>query len=425
MKEFLNLIINIITDAKVVMGIVVLIGMVLQKKSFNETLTSTIKTIMGLIIMSAGSSLVTSVTSTLLLFFQKGMNTTGVVPLTNPYVADAFEQDFAYLIGYIVLGSFLINFVLARFTRFKYIFLSGHHILYIAIVLIVCLKTLKFNDITIILLGSVLAGILLTLSPAINQKQMRKITGNVPFAIGQFGSVGYWLCTKISSKIGNPEDSCEEVKLPKWLGFASDTTLSASLVMLIMYLIILAVMGPDFIKNSLKLTDSLALYLLIQSVTFGAGIWIMMNGVRMMVNEIITAFEGISKKLVPDSVPALDCPTVFQYSPNAVVLGFMTATITCCATSIIFSLFTNVLLVPCISECFYAGATAAVFGNSAGGKKGAVVSSILQGLLIAILPYFYWQFTSGVFNSMYTMVSTDFCLVAIVIHIIGKLFGLV
>ena len=99
MKGALNLIINIITDAKVVMGIVVLIGMVLQKKSFNETLTSTIKTIMGLIIMSEGSYLVTSVTSTLLLFFQKGMNTTGVVPLTNPYVADAFEQDFAYLIG--------------------------------------------------------------------------------------------------------------------------------------------------------------------------------------------------------------------------------------------------------------------------------------------------------------------------------------
>lgn len=62
MNGILKVALNIITDAKVVMGIVVLIGMLLQKKSFNETLTSVVKAIMGLIIMSAVSSLVTSVT---------------------------------------------------------------------------------------------------------------------------------------------------------------------------------------------------------------------------------------------------------------------------------------------------------------------------------------------------------------------------
>ena len=32
-------------------------------------------------------------------------------------------------------------------------------------------------------------------------------------------------------------------------------------------------------------------------------------------------------KLVPDAIPALYCPVFFPYSPNAVILGFITTTI--------------------------------------------------------------------------------------------------
>ena len=60
---------------------------------------------------------------------------------------------------------------------------------------------------------------------------------------------------------------------------------------------------------------------------FVVGVYVLMTGVRMLLAEIVPAFQGISMKLVPNSVPALDCPVLFPYAPNAVILGFIFTTI--------------------------------------------------------------------------------------------------
>ncbi len=67
---------------------------------------------------------------------------------------------------------------------------------------------------------------------------------------------------------------------------------------------------------------------LIQGVTFAAGVFIILTGVRLILAEIVPAFKGISEKLVPNSKPALDCPIVFPYAQNAVLIGFFVSFIT-------------------------------------------------------------------------------------------------
>ncbi len=47
----------------------------------------------------------------------------------------------------------------------------------------------------------------------------------------------------------------------------------------------------------------------------------MLYGVRQLINQIIPAFQGISEKLIPGAVPAFDVPILFNYKPNAVIIG--------------------------------------------------------------------------------------------------------
>jgi len=46
------------------------------------------------------------------------------------------------------------------------------------------------------------------------------------------------------------------------------------------------------------------------------GITVLLVGVRMLIAEIVPAFRGIALKVVPDAVPALDCPVVFDFAPD-------------------------------------------------------------------------------------------------------------
>lgn len=67
------------------------------------------------------------------------------------------------------------------------------------------------------------------------------------------------------------------------------------------------------------------MFSIMQSITFAAGVYIILQGVRMVIAEIVPAFKGISDKLVPNARPALDCPVIFPYAPNAVLVGFLSS----------------------------------------------------------------------------------------------------
>ena len=52
---------------------------------------------------------------------------------------------------------------------------------------------------------------------------------------------------------------------------------------------------------------------------------IVYSGVRMILGDLIPAFEGISNRVIPNAIPAVDCAVFFTYAPTAVVLGFVSS----------------------------------------------------------------------------------------------------
>jgi PTS system ascorbate-specific IIC component len=313
---------DILGTPAILIGLFSLLGLILQRKSAADTVSGTLKTIMGFIILGAGANVIIGSLDVFSKMFEHGFHIQGVVPNNEAIVALA-QKTFASETAMIMLFGMVVNILLARFTPFRYIFLTGHHTLYMACMIGVILSTGGMKGVSLVIVGSLLLGLLMVLSPAMMQPDMRKVTGSNDIAIGHFGSIGYFVSGTVGKYLGNPAKSTEDIKVPKSLGFLRDTSVSISLTMAILFFIAAFAAGPAFIEKELSGGSNFIVYAIIQAITFAAGVYIVLAGVRLVIAEIVPAFKGIADKVVPDATPALDCPAVFPYAPNAVIIGFI------------------------------------------------------------------------------------------------------
>lgn len=161
----------------------------------------------------------------------------------------------------------------------------------------------------------------------------------------------------------------------------------------------------------------------IQGVTFAAGVFVILSGVRLVLAEIVPAFKGISTKLVPDSKPALDCPVVFPYAPNAVLIGFFSSFLGGIVGMVILAMTGSVIILPGVVPHFFTGATAGVFGNATGGVRGATLGSFVNGLIITFLPVFLMPVLGNLGFASTTFSDTDFAASGILLGNIAKSLG--
>ena len=131
-------------------------------------------------------------------------------------------------------------------------------------------------------------------------------------------------------------------------------------------------------------------------------------------NEIVPAFKGISSKLVPNSKPTLDCLIVFPYAQNAVLIGFIFSFLGGVVSMLLLGVMELVIIIPGVVGHFFTGATA-VFGNATGGRRGAMVGSFVNGIMILFLPVALLLFIGnlGIANSTFS--DADFAVVSVFI----------
>ncbi len=222
---------------------------------------------------------------------------------------------------------------------------------------------------------------------------MRKVTESDDFALGHFGSMGYLfaaLVGKFAGGLGKRSPSIEEIAFPKSLMFFRDTTVSMVLTMLPLFLVVAGVacyrIGGEAIAQLVGGDKNIIVFCLIESITFAAGIYVVLQGVRLILAEILPAFKGISDKLVPNAKPAMDCPLVFPFAPNAVIAGFLCSFLGGLVGLALCGALRWPLILPGVIPHFFCGATAGVFANATGGRRGCVIGAFLHGILITFLP---------------------------------------
>ncbi len=415
------LVYDLLGTSSILVGFIAMFGLILQKKSWDKVAIGTIKTIVGFVIFSTGSSLATSSLNSFQTLFTKAFNLEGVLPLAETVTALA-QNKFGSIVALIMVAGFIANLIVARFTPLKYIFLTGQHNLYLAALLTVIFKANGMSDGLTIFLGAVILGVSAALFPAIAQKGMRKITGEDELAMGHYVTIAYAISSFIGSKIGNPEDSTEKLKLPSWLMIFKDYIVSVTLSVAVFYYISAFIAGKENVE-ALSGGVSWILFPFLQSLSFAASLFIIITGVRMVLSEIVSAFVGISEKLIPNAKPALDCPVVFQYAPTATVLGFLSAYIGGLICIPIFVLLKTPVIIPVAVPYFFIGATAGEFGNASGGWKGAIVGGFITGILIAVGPALIYPIMSSIGLTGTSFPETDFVSVGLILNFILGFFN--
>ena len=430
----MDFIINILSTPAILVGLISLFGLILQKKPIEEVVKGTVKTIVGFLVLTAGSSfLQTGSLNDFGTIFNYASSMQGVVANNEAIVSLGLEK-FASDTAYIMCIGMIANIVLARFSRLNYIFLTGHHTLYMACMLAVILNVGNLSGAVLWIGGGLVLGLIMVLSPAICQPTMSKITGTDELGFGHFGGVGYWFSAQIGKIFKGKSKSTEEFNFPKRVSFLRDTTVAIGLTMVVFFIIVtfVAVVVKDGMSDATisaffqgETQTHWLVWAITKGLNFAGGVYIILSGVRLIIGEIVPAFRGIAEKIVPNAKPALDCPVVFPYAPNAVLIGFLVSFVGGIAGLFILgainqALIPVALILPGVIPHFFCGATAGVFANAEGGLKGCLVGSFLHGLLITFLPAICMPVMGSLNFANCTFSDADFSVAGIILGNIAQ-----
>ncbi|MCG3056489.1 PTS ascorbate transporter subunit IIC, partial [Escherichia coli] len=86
--------------------------------------------------------------------FDKAFNVAGVIP-NNEAIVAAAQSKFGTSTALIMVFGMIANILLAKVTRFKYIFLTGHHTLFMACLIAATLSIGGLQGVPLVLIGSI------------------------------------------------------------------------------------------------------------------------------------------------------------------------------------------------------------------------------------------------------------------------------
>jgi PTS system ascorbate-specific IIC component len=421
--DVLNFIVyQLLTNQTIFLGIIALVGLLLQKKTFPQVIDGVVKTVIGLLVLSSGAGIIFSSLSQVVTALNKSLGVSGVLPINDAAGAMVLSLE-----GYgrnavlIFLFAFLLHLVLVRVIPgkdFKNVYLTAHLALYHACFMAVCLPTvLGTNDsVVIILVATVINALYYTLSPAITRKLAREWTGDA-ITLGFMDQVGSIVAHFVGKWAGSsdPDQDADKLKLPKWASMFRDNTVVLFFLMPIIFVGMGLAVGQKGIQE-LAGTGAEAtnwiIWLIVQAWTFTAGIVILLQGVRMFVGSIVPAFKGISDKFLPGAVPALDAPTFFPYSPMGGMFGFLGSSvgaILVCVLTIAFG--SPIIVFPSPIIMYFDGNVMGVFGNKAGGWRGAIAAGFVTGMITSAAAILFYPLTGTMFGSGVTWSNIDYALV--------------
>ncbi len=199
-------------------------------------------------------------------------------------------------------------------------------------------------------------------------------------------ALNYWLADKLfgKRKDGKEVKKIDDIELPGFMSIFNENMVCTSILMLIFFGAILCILGRDYLTEQgfLKEGASMVFYVIQTCLYFAVYLAILQLGVRTFVTELTNSFQGIADRLLPGSIPGVDCAVIFGFgAANAVPIGFLAGF----AGQILAIAALIILKSPTLVICgfvpvFFDNATFGIFCNEKGGIKAAIILPFISGL---------------------------------------------
>jgi len=409
----------ILRNPPVLLGIIAAIGLLIQRKNVADIVKGSLSAAFGMLILDTGVSLIVGTIVPINGAFQVTIaegagGSEGLSDVT-------FIADFGGEIGLAMFVGLILHLLIARFTPVKTIFLTGHMLWWFPFIFVAAGVEAGLAGIILIIFGALFSALYWSFMPWVMRNYIWDVTKDKSFLIGHPTGILSIISGFVAKRFGNKERSTESINVPKSLSFFREISVMGAIVIFIMY-IIMSFIAPEIIAEG----DNAFITAITNGITFGAGLIIMLQGVRMLINQIVPAFQGISDKVIPGAIPAFDVPILFNYKPNAVIIGFIVAMITSTIMILIANTTTmfGVILIPLVVTSFFEMGGAAVVGEGQGGLKGAVIGTIVSAVvMVGLMGVSVIIYESTIRNWMLIFGGNDLSLFGIIANWIAQILS--
>jgi PTS system ascorbate-specific IIC component len=385
-----------LTQPAFFIGFIVLIGYLLLNRPIYDAIAGFIKATVGYLILNVAAGGLVNNFRPILAGLKDRFNLTAAV--IDPYFGQTAAKAAIENVGrsfslmmVVLLIAFIFNIVLVllrKWTKVRTVFITGHIMVQQSStalwMILFCFP--QIQDTTAVIVLGLLLGTYWSVSSNLTVEATQELTEGGGFAIGHQQMFGIWLTHKLTQKMSNKGRKIEDLQLPGFLSIFNDNVVATGILMMVFFGVIMGILGPELmhkIDTGFAANRNFAFYIMEKSLNFAVYLSILQLGVRMFVSELTISFQGISNKLLPGSVPAVDCAAVYGFGhANAITIGFLFGALGQLLIILGLVVFKSpVLIITGFVPVFFDNATFAVYANKNGGLKAAVIVTFISGMI--------------------------------------------